>query len=131
MAEQATTQPTTVILINKEPRVRVYIKTVETTVQGFTKTSHEHMTLRPGANRLPRALVEDKSIREQMKADADDGRVVPMAVPLSKMKDAAALELIELTGDVEMLNEWLAVETRDAVKQALRKQITGITGIAS
>lgn len=131
MAEQATTQPTSVVIVNAEPRVRVYIKEVATTVQGHTSYTHETVTLRPGANRLPLAMLSDAKIKEQMRDDIESARVYPMDKPLAKMSPVDALKIVDLTGDVEMLNEWLTVETREPVKQAIRTQLTGITGLAS
>ena len=131
MADQATSQSPTVVIVNGEPRVRIYIKTVDTTVQGHTQTKHEHITLRPGANRLDRALLMDSGVKAQMKDDLEAGRVYPMDKPLAKMSPVEALKVVDLTGDLDMLHEWLTVEVRDNVKQAIRSQLTAITGIAS
>jgi len=131
MAEQATSQSSTVVIVNGEPRVRIYTKVIETTVQGHTQTKHEPITLRPGANRLDRALLMDAGVKEQMKGDIDAGHVYPMDKPLAKLAPVEALKIVELTGDLDMLHEWLTVETRDPVKQAIRSQLSAITGIAS
>lgn len=123
MAEQATT----VMLVNGQPNIKVYLKAFRAPVEGAA-TEHDKLVLKPGANRIDSALLKDPDFIKQMKEDIDLGRVYPMK-QFDKLRQDEALALVELTGDADILNEWLKSCPHAAVQDAIRDQLRGITGL--
>jgi len=125
MAEQATTEK---LLVNNQPNIKVYTRSHRPSADSGLVT--ETLTLKPGANRVDPAKLAAKEFVQQMREDVEAGRVVPMSDDITKLRPDEALRVVDLTIDRDILQSWQASERRDAIKAAIGKQLTEITGVA-
>ena len=113
MAEQATTH---VMLVNSQPNFKIYNKSARPRPEDGIVT--ETIRLAPGA------------FIAQMREDVELERVYVMKGTIKDMRADAAVQLIDLTIDGDILRDWLAIENREHVRAAIEAQLLAIKGIA-
>lgn len=125
MAEQATTH---VMLVNSQPNFKIYNKSARPRPEDGVVT--ETIRLAPGANRVDATRLKDPTFIAQMKEDVELDRVYVMKGTIKDMRADAAVQLIDLTIDGDILRDWLSIENREHVRAAIETQLLAIKGIA-